>query len=51
MPAPLTLDLAIIRAGMAGVIHLHYARQAGLDAVALEAREGLGGLWRSLLRS
>ncbi len=48
MPAPRTLDLAIIGAGMAGVIHLHYARQAGLDAVALEAREGLGGLWRSL---
>jgi hypothetical protein len=48
MPAPRTLDLAIVGAGIAGIIHLHYARQAGLDAVALEAREGLGGLWRVL---
>ena len=48
MPAARTLDLAIIGAGIAGVIHLHYARQAGLDALALEAREGLGGLWREL---
>lgn len=48
MPAQRTLDLAIIGAGIAGVIHLHYARQAGLDALALEARQGLGGLWREL---
>ena len=48
MPADRTHDLAIIGAGIAGVIHLHYARQAGLDAVALEARPGLGGLWREL---
>jgi hypothetical protein len=48
MPADRTLDLAIIGAGIAGLIHLHYARQAGLDAVVLEAREGLGGLWREL---
>jgi hypothetical protein len=48
MPAPRTLDLAIVGAGIAGVIHLHYARQAGLEAVALEASEGLGGLWRAL---
>jgi hypothetical protein len=48
MPADRTLDLAIIGAGIAGVIHLHYARQAGLDAVALEARPGIGGLWREL---
>jgi hypothetical protein len=48
MPASRTLDLAIIGAGIAGVIHLHYARQAGLDALVLEAREGLGGLWREL---
>ena len=45
---PTELDVAIIGAGIAGVIHLHYARQAGLDAVALEARAGLGGLWREL---
>ena len=48
MPAQRTLDLAIIGAGIAGVIHLHYARQAGLDALALEARDGIGGLWREL---
>jgi hypothetical protein len=48
MPADRTLDLAIVGAGIAGVIHLHYARQAGLDAIALEARSGIGGLWREL---
>ena len=48
MPADRLLDVAIIGAGIAGVIHLHYARQAGLDAVALEARAGIGGLWREL---
>jgi hypothetical protein len=48
MPADRPLDVAIIGAGIAGVIHLHYARQAGLDAVALEARAGIGGLWREL---
>ncbi len=48
MTADRPLDLAIVGAGIAGVIHLHYARQAGLDAVALEARDGLGGLWRAL---
>ncbi|MGL6111697.1 MAG: NAD(P)-binding domain-containing protein, partial [Rubrivivax sp.] len=48
MPADRTLDLAIVGAGIAGVIHLHYARQAGLDAVALEARPAIGGLWREL---
>jgi hypothetical protein len=48
MPAHRTFDLAIVGAGIAGVMHLHYARQAGLDAVALEAREALGGLWRAL---
>jgi cation diffusion facilitator CzcD-associated flavoprotein CzcO len=48
MPANRPLDLAIVGAGIAGIIHLHYARQAGLDAQVLEAREGLGGLWRVL---
>ena len=48
MPADRTLDLAIVGAGIAGVIHLHYARQAGLDAIVLEARSGIGGLWREL---
>ncbi len=48
MPADRLFDVAIIGAGIAGVIHLHYARRAGLDAVALEARAGIGGLWREL---
>jgi hypothetical protein len=48
MTSPRPLDLAIVGAGIAGIIHLHYARQAGLDAQVLEAREGLGGLWRVL---
>ena len=48
MPADRLLDVAIIGAGMAGVVHLHYARQAGLDALVLEARPGIGGLWREL---
>ena len=48
MPADRLLDLAIVGGGIAGIIHLHYARQAGLDALVLEARPGLGGLWREL---
>jgi len=42
------LDIAIIGAGLAGVIHLHYARRAGLRAVVLERESGVGGLWRRL---
>lgn len=42
------LDVAIVGAGIAGLIHLHYARQAGLAAQVLEAQPGLGGLWRKL---
>ena len=42
------LDLAIIGAGISGVIHLHCARQAGLSAVVLERQTGIGGLWRHL---
>ncbi len=48
MPADRLFDVAIVGAGIAGVIHLHYARQAGLDAVVLEARSAIGGLWREL---
>jgi hypothetical protein len=46
-PAPLH-DVAIVGAGIAGVVHLAYARRAGLDAVVLEAQDGPGGLWRRL---
>lgn len=41
-------DVAIVGAGIAGLIHLHYARRAGLDALVLEAKPALGGLWREL---
>lgn len=41
-------DIAIIGGGIAGLIHLHYARQAGLSVVLLEVRDGVGGLWREL---
>jgi cation diffusion facilitator CzcD-associated flavoprotein CzcO len=42
------LDLAIIGGGLAGLIHLHYARCAGLQALVLERESGVGGLWRRL---
>ncbi|MFC5497654.1 flavin-containing monooxygenase [Caenimonas terrae] len=48
MPTNRPLDVAIIGAGIAGVVHLHYARRAGLDAAVFEAQEGVGGLWRQL---
>ncbi len=42
------LDVAIVGAGIAGVINLHYARLAGLDALAFDRQPGVGGLWREL---
>ncbi len=48
MPSERPLDLAIIGGGIAGVIHLHYARQCGLDALVLEKHDAVGGLWRDL---
>lgn len=42
------LDVAIIGGGLSGLIHLHYARRAGLDALVLERESGVGGLWRRL---
>ncbi len=48
MPAEAILDLAIIGGGIAGVIHLHYARKAGLHVQLLEGRSAVGGLWRAL---
>ncbi|MDN8614475.1 NAD(P)-binding domain-containing protein [Variovorax ginsengisoli] len=48
MQATPLLDLAIVGGGVAGVIHLHYARQAGLDTLLLEKQDGVGGLWRQL---
>lgn len=48
MQATPLLDLAIVGGGVAGVIHLHYARQSGLDSLLLEKQGGVGGLWRQL---
>ena len=42
------LDVAIIGGGIAGLIHLHYARRAGLRARLLERAPAVGGLWREL---
>jgi len=42
------LDLAIVGGGIAGLIHLHYARQAGLEVRLLERAPEVGGLWRVL---
>lgn len=42
------LDLIIIGGGIAGLIHLHYARRSGLDALLLEREPAVGGLWREL---
>jgi cation diffusion facilitator CzcD-associated flavoprotein CzcO len=42
------LDLVIVGGGVAGLIHLHYARRAGLQALVLERESGVGGLWRRL---
>jgi cation diffusion facilitator CzcD-associated flavoprotein CzcO len=48
MSADSLLDVAIIGAGIAGVIHLHYARKAGLQVQLLEGSDAVGGLWRRL---
>jgi len=41
-------DLIIIGGGIGGVVCLKYAKSAGLDAILLERRDGVGGLWRDL---
>jgi hypothetical protein len=42
------LDLAIVGGGIAGLVHLHYARRAGLKVLLLEKAPAVGGLWRVL---
>lgn len=42
------LKLAIVGAGIGGVICLKYAIDAGLKALVLERRERVGGVWRDL---
>ena len=44
----MSLDLAIVGGGVCGVIALHYARRAGLNARVFERADGVGGLWRQL---
>jgi hypothetical protein len=44
------LDLIIIGGGIGGVICLKYAKSAGLNAVLLERKDGVGGIWRDLPR-
>src|SRR5579863_909402 len=41
-------DVVIVGGGPAGVIALAYARMAGLDAILLEKRDVVGGLWSQL---
>lgn len=48
MPDTPPLDLVIIGGGIGGVISLHYARQAGLNALLLEKESVIGGLWAQL---
>lgn len=38
-------DVIVIGAGFAGIAALHYAKQADLDVVLLEAGSGVGGTW------
>ncbi|TWO69811.1 hypothetical protein FN976_18515 [Caenimonas sedimenti] len=42
------LDVAIVGGGIGGVIALHYAQRAGLDALLFEKQSAVGGLWRQL---
>src|SRR4029077_12208790 len=39
------IDVAIVGAGTGGGIALYYANQGGLETVALERQETVGGLW------
>lgn len=41
-------DVVIVGGGIGGVIALKYALDAGLQAVLLERRDRIGGLWRDL---
>ena len=39
------LDLLIVGAGFGGLSMLHTARQRGLQALVIEAADGVGGTW------
>ena len=47
-PSNSPYDLAIVGGGLAGVVALAYARKAGLNAIVLESKGRVGGLWRDL---
>lgn len=42
---PRPCDLVVVGAGFAGLYMLYRARRAGLDAVVIEAADGVGGTW------
>jgi cation diffusion facilitator CzcD-associated flavoprotein CzcO len=42
------LDLLIVGGGIGGVLCLKYAKAAGLSALLLERRSGVGGIWQDL---
>ena len=44
-PPDLTLDAAVIGAGVAGLYQLHKLREQGLDVKAFDAATGVGGTW------
>ena len=44
-PPDLTLDAAVIGAGVAGLYQLHKLREQGLDVRAFDAATGVGGTW------
>jgi Pyridine nucleotide-disulphide oxidoreductase len=47
-PSNSPYDLAIVGGGLAGVVALTYARKAGLNAIVLESKGRVGGLWGDL---
>ena len=44
-PTHLTLDAAVIGAGVAGLYQLHQLREQGLDVRAFDTASGVGGTW------
>jgi cation diffusion facilitator CzcD-associated flavoprotein CzcO len=42
------LDLLIVGGGIGGVLCLKYAKAAGLAALLLERKSGVGGIWQDL---
>jgi hypothetical protein len=45
---PNQVDLVIVGGGIGGVICLKYAKSAGLNALLLERKSRVGGIWRDL---